>query len=558
MKKIIPAAALDDRLGWVGTSGSGKTYNAGGSVEELLDDDARVVIVDPLDVWWGLRLLEDGKTPSPYRVVIFGGSHADLPLTEHAGALIGETVAGMSESCIVSLGGLGTKSAERRFMLAFLEALYRKASGEPFHVVFDEADLWAPQKAIEPMLQNLMEQIVRRGRVKGFIPWLITQRPAVISKDVLSQVDGLIAFKLTSSQDRDALEGWIEGQADHQEWKAIRAQLPTMERGMGVVWIPGRGVLETKAFPEKRTFDSSRTPKRGEKKRAAAELASLDLQALKERLSKVEQETKANDPKALRARIAELERASASKGSVNATDMADAVRQAREGGYAAGRADGQAAGLRALQPFMDRLTTLHAAVSEHLEGFHADLLKVSSAAPAPRPAQAPQRSSARPPAPAVTGSIEKPMPRAMLTALAQHSDGLTKGQILVHTGYRSSGPVSACFAELVRNGWVVAQRDRLVITDTGLAALGHYEPLPTGAALRQHLLNGDKCSTMEKAMLKVLFEEWPQAIAKGRILERTGYASSGPVSAAFARLVALGYAKQAGRGELMAAEELFA
>jgi ABC-type dipeptide/oligopeptide/nickel transport system ATPase component len=29
----IPAAALDDRLGFIGTSGSGKTYNAGSAVE---------------------------------------------------------------------------------------------------------------------------------------------------------------------------------------------------------------------------------------------------------------------------------------------------------------------------------------------------------------------------------------------------------------------------------------------------------------------------------------------------------------------------------------------
>ena len=50
----IPDAALDDRLGWVGTAGSGKTYNAGGGVERLLEAGARVVIVDPLDVWWGL------------------------------------------------------------------------------------------------------------------------------------------------------------------------------------------------------------------------------------------------------------------------------------------------------------------------------------------------------------------------------------------------------------------------------------------------------------------------------------------------------------------------
>ena len=28
---------------------------------------------------------------------------------------------------------------------------------------------------------------MRRGRVRGFIPWLIMQRPAVLHKDVLSQ-----------------------------------------------------------------------------------------------------------------------------------------------------------------------------------------------------------------------------------------------------------------------------------------------------------------------------------------------------------------------------------
>lgn len=146
MAHPIPSAALDDRLGFLGTSGSGKTYNAGVAVERLLSRKARVVIVDPLGVWWGLRLLADGKHQSPHNVVIFGGPRGDLPLTEHAGALIGETAATMAESCIVDLSELGSKSAERRFMTAFLDTLYRKASGEPFHLVVDEADLFAPQK----------------------------------------------------------------------------------------------------------------------------------------------------------------------------------------------------------------------------------------------------------------------------------------------------------------------------------------------------------------------------------------------------------------------------
>lgn len=306
MKQPIPSAALDDRLGFVGTSGSGKTYAAGVGVERLLHKGARVIIIDPLGVWWGLRLDATGKKPSPFPVVIFGGPHADLPLNEHAGKLIGETVAGMKESCIIALNELQTKSAERRFMLSFLDALYRKSGGEPFHVVFDEADLWAPQKSSEPMLQSLMEQIVRRGRVKGFVPWLITQRPAVLSKDVLSQVDGLVAMKLTSSQDRDAIGNWVEGQADKQQWREIWAQLPTMERGQGVLWLPERRLLDTVQFPEKVTFDSSRAPRRGERMLRAAELKPIDLGKLKERLSTVEAETKANDPKVLRAELAKV------------------------------------------------------------------------------------------------------------------------------------------------------------------------------------------------------------------------------------------------------------
>jgi DNA helicase HerA-like ATPase len=74
----IPNAALDDRLAFIGTSGSGKTYNAGVGVERLLASKARVVIVDPLDVWWGLRLRPDGNGDSKFKVVIIGGARANF------------------------------------------------------------------------------------------------------------------------------------------------------------------------------------------------------------------------------------------------------------------------------------------------------------------------------------------------------------------------------------------------------------------------------------------------------------------------------------------------
>lgn len=309
----ISKDALDDRLAIVGTAGSGKTYAALGACEHLLARNSRLIFVDPLGVAWGLRLCEDGKAPSPFHPVIFGGSHGDLPITEHVGALIGETVATMSESCIIDLSQIGTKAGERRFMLAFLTALYRCTNKEPVHLIVDEADMFAPQKLLDKdgdaaKLLGMMETVVRRGRARGFIPWLITQRPAVLSKDVLSQADGVVALKLTAVQDRKAIGGWVESTADQGQWKTIDSALPTKQRGEAILWIPGRGILREVQFPPKTTYDSSRTPKRGEKQRTT-ELKPIDLGALKDKLGKVEAETKANDRRTLMAEIAKLKAA---------------------------------------------------------------------------------------------------------------------------------------------------------------------------------------------------------------------------------------------------------
>lgn len=346
MTHPIPDTALDDRIAFIGAAGSGKTYAAGTAVERALAQNWRVVIVDPLGVWWGLRLGADGARAG-FPVVIFGGAHGDLPLVESAGALIGETAATMAESAVVDLSALGTKAAERRFMLSFLTAIYRKTAGAPLLVVLDEADMWAPQQIRDrdgdaARLLGMMETLVRRGRVKGFIPWLITQRPAVLNKDVLSQVDGLVAMKLPSPQDRAALKNWVDGAADAAVLKGLNADLPGLQKGEGVVWIPGRDVFERARFPSKRTFDSSATPKRGERRRGS-ELAPLDLGALKDRLAAVETEAKANDPASLKAEIAKLKRdaAEAAKAAKNIPvstpdDIKAAERRAYNDGWSAG------------------------------------------------------------------------------------------------------------------------------------------------------------------------------------------------------------------------------
>ena len=224
---VLPVAVLEERLAIVGTAGSGKTYAAKGMVERLMAAGARVCIVDPLGVWWGLRLDADATTPASVRVVVFGGRHADVPLTPSMGAALGRLVGTQALACVVDVSDLGSGAARRGFMTAFTEALY-DSNTEPLHLVLDEADLWAPQRVQLDGYDLLgrIEEIVRRGRVRGFVPWLITQRPAVLHKDVLSQADILVSMKLTSSQDRAAIGRWIEGQADRIEGRRILAACP--------------------------------------------------------------------------------------------------------------------------------------------------------------------------------------------------------------------------------------------------------------------------------------------------------------------------------------------
>jgi len=277
---VLPPSALDERLAIVGTSGSGKTYAAKGLIERVMAGGGRVCVVDPLGVWWGLGRGADGATP-PFPVAVFGGAHADVPLDPGMGAALGRLVGAQPMACVVDVSDFGSAAARRAFMTAFTGALYQ-ANTETLHLVLDEADLWAPQRTQPDGLELLgrIEEIVRRGRVRGFVPWLITQRPAVLHKDVLSQAGILVSMKLTSSQDRAAVGRWIEGQADRTEGRRILGALPQLRRGEGWVWAPGEGVLARVAFPRILTLDSSQTPRREAGRGAPGLLAPVDAPAL--------------------------------------------------------------------------------------------------------------------------------------------------------------------------------------------------------------------------------------------------------------------------------------
>lgn len=567
----------------LGIRGSGKTYTGTGIAEQLLDGGVPITVLDPVGVWRFLRVpsKEGGKA---YPVVVAGGQHADIPLPVHGAGEVMRAAMRDGVSIVFDLYDVGLSKADwRRVVSAVVKVLlYENKEHGLRHVFIEEAAEFVPQKISDGFgeVYSIVERLARMGGNAQLGLTLINQRAEEVNKAVLELCDLLLLHRQKGRRSLENLSHWLDLAAGPIA-KDVAATVPGLANGECYVWPEGAGAPTRTLIPAKHTFHPDR---RAMKQAVIAEARRVDVgkfaESMKDRLASIIKEAEAKDPTKLQAEIRRLN-AELAKKPAAAAPLVDqvAIAAARQEGREEGARDGYAAGLRAVQPLAERLGTLSAAVSETVEGFQADLKRLLAQAgknavafptsraraervgrehvasmTAARPAQALQRAPAAP----VEGAVDKPMPRAMLTALAQHPDGLTKGQVLVHTGYRSSGPVSACFAELARAGWMESVNGGKVrITSGGIAALGHYDPLPTGAALREHLLNGNKLSGMEKAMLRVLFDTYPEPIAKGTILERTGYASSGPTSAAFARLVALGYAEQRERGHLRAADEFF-
>lgn len=562
MKHPIPLDVTTQHLGIVGRTGAGKTFTAKGLVEQLLDAGRRVVVLDPTGAWWGLQSLADG-TPG-YALPVIGGEHGNVPLHVEQAEQLAEWLTTKPRSAVLDLSEL-LIGERHRFVEVFADALYRR-NRTPLHLVIDEADEFCPQNPLPETRRMLhhVDRIVRRGRIRGFRVTMITQRPAAIHKNVLTQVNALVAMRLTAPQDRKAIEAWVEGQADAKKGREVLDTLARLQRGEGWVWAPELDVLERVRFPAIRTFDSSRSPEDG----APAETprgAALDVQEILElrALTTTAAEMNAGDrtdyadleQQLMRAnrRIADLE----GELSRNAGCTPADVGHARRAGYLEGR-------LLVLTAVRAHVEALAENVRKLAEDVEAEPVEWTSPAaarpPAPQPADAvveKRWTSARAEKAAPSTAHGAPLGKAerlVLTALAQYPQGRTRTQAAILTGYSSEGGgFRNTLSALRTRGWMEGD-EVLRITPAGRKALGPYEALPTGRALLDHWLR--QLSKAERAILEALHGAYPRALSRQAVAQRAGYeADGGGFRNALSRLRTLELIS--GRDELKASDTLF-
>ena len=102
----LPVDLATEAIAILGRRGKGKTNTAGVIVEEFVKLGVPVCVVDTVGVWWGLRSNSSGDGPG-LPVVVFGGSHADVPLEESSGRVIAEVIVDRRIERLIHDGGKG-------------------------------------------------------------------------------------------------------------------------------------------------------------------------------------------------------------------------------------------------------------------------------------------------------------------------------------------------------------------------------------------------------------------------------------------------------------------
>lgn len=544
-------------------------------VEGLLDHKQRVCIIDPTGAWNGLRSSASGKRVG-YPVVIFGGAHQDLELGYQTGEVIAETIGTTSTPSILDTSLMKIK-ARTIFMAEFADALIRKNKG-PLHLIMDEAHLFAPQgKVNSPQAGEMLSAVnnlVSLGRSRGLRIVLITQRPAKLHKDSLSQCETLVAMRLIAPQDRNAVREWIEDNADKDQGQEIISSLATLKTGQGWVWAPELGILNRITFPHIKTFDSGAAPSGKQSKKHV--WAPIDMDAIRDKLKSISVEVVANEPSVLKQRIAALEKELKNRPAVKeavATSKADLI-DAEHRGWEKGwkqYGDADRKNRTALEKFIiDSVKQAFIEISKSSVSVPPkhDLREIKSSerwqSPATKAIDASRAEKVRLSiTQAIAGLIPKAsgqsvnLPKgeaAILTACIQYDpEGRTREQLTVITGFKRSTR-DAYIYRLAEKGYLDLSGDKVTATQEGINALPNVAPLPTGEELQQFWLN--KLPQGERKILEELIEAYPEALTRDELTESTGFKRS-TRDAYIYRMLSKKVVTEPERGTVKASEDLF-
>ena len=247
-----------------GKSGSGKSNTASVVVEELLDAGFPVLIVDTDGEYWGLK--------ETYELLHVGADEdADLQVgPEHAGK-IAELALEQNVPIILDVSGyLDSDDADAVVRESARELFTReKKLKKPFLMLVEEVHEYIPEGGGLDETGKMLVKVGKRGRKHGLGLVGISQRPADVKKDFITQCDWLVWHRLTWENDTKVARRVLGDGYDD-----VVADLDTGEAVLMADW---NEQIERVQIRRKRTFDAGATPDLDDFDRPELKSVSEDL-----------------------------------------------------------------------------------------------------------------------------------------------------------------------------------------------------------------------------------------------------------------------------------------
>ena len=230
-----------------GKSGSGKSNTASVVAEELLAHDFPLLIVDTDGEYYGLKeefevLHVGGDETCDVRV---GAGHADqlaeLALVENV-------------PIVLDVSGYPDADEVAEVVEAVVSALFHreKSVRKPFLVFVEEMHEFVPESGGLDDVGETLVRVAKRGRKRGLGLCGMSQRPAAVDKDFITQCDWLVWHRLTWENDTKVAARILGGDADET--------VQELGDGEAILLTDWDEQTRRVQFRHKRTFDAGATP----------------------------------------------------------------------------------------------------------------------------------------------------------------------------------------------------------------------------------------------------------------------------------------------------------
>jgi len=265
----LPLVELLTGRGFItGKSGSGKSNTAGKIAEEILEQGYPLMVIDTEGEYYGLK--------EEYELLHVGADEeCDLQVGPEHSEKIAELALEQNVPIILDVSGYIESSEVNKLVHDTAKAMFDKEKKlkKPFPIFVEEAHEWIPQQGTrggEGEVTKMLIRIAKRGRKRGLGMAALSQRPASVDKDYITQSNYKIWHQLDWDADLKVVRDVLG--------KDFVDTVSTLDVGKAVLQSD---FVDSSAFEisvlRKKTFDAGATPDLEEFERPELKSVSGDL-----------------------------------------------------------------------------------------------------------------------------------------------------------------------------------------------------------------------------------------------------------------------------------------